>query len=339
MPDAVTASVSDGAPPLALSYVLPVRLRGDEPIDDLAAYVGWLSTQVCDVVVVDGSEPDVLARNAEQLGAAGATVVPPDERTPMGKVGGVLTGLRLATCESVVVADDDVRYDRAGLARLAARLETDDVVRPQNHFDPLPWHARIDTGRTLLNRMTGGDWPGTFGVRRSLLLAVGGYAGDVMFENLEMVRTIKAAGGTEAVDLGLYVHRTPCSTSHYVGQRVRQAYDELARPHRMAFFLGVAPATATLVARRRWGALGAAFAACVGVAEAGRRRAGGTDYFPATSSLLAPVWLLERGVSSWLALGSRLRGGVRYRDGRLRRAATPRRELVARVRAAGGPRS
>ena len=35
----------------------------------------------------------------------------------MGKVGGVLTGLRLASHARVIVADDDVRYDEATLRR------------------------------------------------------------------------------------------------------------------------------------------------------------------------------------------------------------------------------
>jgi hypothetical protein len=44
--------------------------------------------------------------------------------------------------------------------------------------------------------------------------------------------------------------------------------------------------------------------------------------FPATAALLAPVWLAERGVCAWLAVGERLLfGGVRYAGGRIRRAA------------------
>jgi hypothetical protein len=59
--------------------------------------------------------------------------------------------------------------------------------------------------------------------------------------------------------------------------------------------------------------------------------------FPFTAALLAPAWVLERAVCIWLALGSRLlRGGVRYRDGVLKHAATPpcllrRRHAAARM--------
>ena len=56
-----------------------------------------------------------------------------------GKVHGVLTGLRLASHENVVLADDDVRYSVELLSELVAELEFADVVRPQNFFAPLPW--------------------------------------------------------------------------------------------------------------------------------------------------------------------------------------------------------
>jgi hypothetical protein len=54
-------------------------------------------------------------------------------------------------------------------------------------------------------------------------------------------------------------------------------------------------------------------AALMLAAELGRLRSGGTEVFPGSSSLLAPLWVLERGTCSWLALLQRLRfGGVRY---------------------------
>src|SRR5690606_23374932 len=71
-------------------------------------------------------------------------------------------------------------------------------------------------------------------------------------------------------------------------------------------------------------------AAAVTVAEVGRRRDGGAAVFPATAALWAPLWLVERGLCSWLALVARLRGGVRYGGSRLARAATPRREPARR---------
>src|SRR5205085_6247973 len=132
-------------------------------------------------------------------------------------VAGVHTGVAAARHERVVLADDDVRYGPEQLARVAALLEAHDLVQPQNVFDPLPWHARWDTARTLLNRALGADFPGTLGVRRSRFIAMGGYSGDVIFENLELIRTVEASGGTTLSALDLYVRRLPPTSARFWG--------------------------------------------------------------------------------------------------------------------------
>ena len=124
-------------------------------------------------------------------------------------------------------------------------------MRPQNYFGPLPWHARWDTARTLLNRAFGRDYPGTLAVRRSRMLAMGLYDGDVLFENLELIRTVRADGGSVASPLDLYVARVPPSASHFWGQRTRQAYDDFALPLRMALWLATVPLLALAAAKRR----------------------------------------------------------------------------------------
>jgi hypothetical protein len=314
-----------------LSYVLPLRSEAPAVDGELTEYLRRISG-LAEVLVVDGSPPRAFAAHAAAWGGFVRHLpVDADLVSPNGKVGGVMTGVRHASHERVVLADDDVRYDAASLAAVAAALEDVHVVRPQNYFSPLPWHARWDTGRILLNRVLGGDWPGTLAVRRSALLATDGYDGSVLFENLELVRTVVAAGGREELADDVYVLRRPSSQRQFFDQRVRQAYDELARPGRMAVQLAVLPAAVTLAKRRRWGWLAAGALGVAAVAEAGRRKRGAGKVFPASASLMAPLWLLERGVCSWLALGTRvLNGGVRYRDARLARAATPEAELRAR---------
>lgn len=316
---------------LQATYVLPIRRSSVEDLGELTAYLQDVASW-CDVVVVDGSPPPVFAAH-HATWAATVTHLPPDADLGfrMGKVDGVVTGLRHARFERVVVADDDVRYELDGLRRVVALLDEAAVVRPQNYFSAMPWHAYWDTGRSLLNRCLGGDWPGTLGVRRSVLLATDGYDGDVMFENLELVRTVQAAGGRMVTPLDLYVARLPPTTSHFIGQRVRQAYDEFARPSRLAAFLTVLPAVGWATARRRCAPLVAASAGTALLAEVGRRRAGGTAVFPAAASLCAPLWVAERAVCAWLAVASRLRwGGVRYGDIVIPRAATPMRTLRRR---------
>ena len=318
--------------PLAASYVLPIAATTSQALG-LNGYLQRLGRSVDDVIVVDGSPSDVFDKHARSWGAH-VRHLRPRGRTTNGKVAGVMTGVGAALHDRVIIADDDVRYRRAELVRMMALLDDFDVVRPQNYFRPLPWHARWDTARSLLNRLSGGDWPGTLGVRRSMLLRVGGYSGEVLFENLELVRTIRAAGGREAVPLDLFVARRPPETARFGSQRVRQAYDECARPARLAAQLTLLPA-AMVMARRNPRLLLAVAVTAVAAAEIGRRRAQGRRVFPSTSALWAPAWLAERAVASWLAVGTRLLfGGVRYRDTRLTSAATPLKTLKATLPAA-----
>lgn len=317
------------------AYVLPLRWTEPGPIEELAAYLGSLAGEVEEILVVDGSPSPLFERHAAALRDLARHLPPhPDLDFAMGKVNGVVTGVRECSRERIVIADDDVRYDPEALRRTVELLGEADLVRPQNYFDELPWHARWDSARSLLNRVfTGdrdfpvGDFPGTLAVRRSTFMASGAYDGDALFENLELMRTIAAAGGKVLTPLDLYVARRPPSSAHFFSQRVRQAYDDFAIPARIGAFLLAGPLAAWLALsrRRRW--LGAAALAATGVAEAGRRRAGGAGRFPPSASLLAPAWLAERSVCAWLALGAKLRGGVRYGSGRLNRSATPMRRL------------
>lgn len=324
-----------------LSYVLPLRWERDKGLAELAAYLRALSPEVDEMIVVDGSPAPRFAAHAERIPRGTRHVRPDPLGSRMGKVDGVLTGLRLASHEAVVIADDDVRWDGFALDRALELLEGAEVVRPQNYFDPLPWHARLDTARSLINRafsgdleLGPGDFPGTLVVRRSALRATGGYDGDVMFENLELMRTVAAAGGRVVTPLGLFVRRLPPDAAHFVSQRVRQAYDDFALPLRMITWLAVLPALAASRARAAI-VLGVA---SIGAAEAGRRRAGGASVFPASSSLLAPLWVLERATCAWAAVWQRLRhGGVTYGDGRIVRAATPTRTLRRRYAARSRP--
>jgi hypothetical protein len=319
-----------------VSYILPLRssLPAAEELDE---YLVWLSQRV-ELFIVDGSLSSVFDAHRRRWAPLAITHlhVDPDLRSCInGKVAGVLTGVRRASHDILIVADDDVRYSAAGLDAMALALDRADVVRPQNYFDPLPWHACVDTARTLLNRVSGGDWPGTIGVRRRKLVAAGGYDGDVLFENLELVRTIVAAGGIEYCPLGLYVRRLPPSTGQFWSQRIRQAYDEFARPARLLAWLAIVPGMAAALVAGFEGAIAAAAIGIVGIAEIGRRREQGTRVFPFAATCAAPLWVLERAICAWLAVASHLvRGGVRYHGRIVARAATPMHVLQQRFRGA-----
>jgi hypothetical protein len=312
---------------MRLTYLLPIR-SDSAPSTELTEYLLGLSRHV-PVVVVDGSPPDVF-EEAHRAWAPHVVHIKPSPQVTClnGKVRNVLTGLAHVTTEGVVIADDDVRYRTEELTALAQALDDADLVRPQNWFDPLPWHAVWDSARILLNRALGEDFPGTLAVRTTILRSTGGYDGNVLFENLELVRTVTAAGGRCVDRADLFVRRLPPTTAHFLRQRVRQAYDELARPARFAVQLAILPGVIAVVRSPRR-VVGAGVVAML-VAEVGRRRAGGPRVFTPLASVCAPLWILERGVCAWLAAVQRVRGGVPYAGQRVVRAATPQRSLNAR---------
>lgn len=313
----------------AAEYVLPLKWTDKGPLEELTQYLREL-VQWVDVTVVDGSDDAFFERHAQVLPPEVRHLRPDPDlacRGGNGKVHGVVTGLRTARHEHVVIADDDVRYGESELKHLLVLLAKADLVRPQNYFTGLPWHARWDTGRTLLNRAFGSDYPGTMGVRRSTVLATDGYSSEALFENLELIRTVRAAGGVDVRADDLFVARIPCSWQHFTKQRIRQAYDSFAQPFRLIIELSLLPAL--LLARPTVHRLALIALGSVILGEVGRRRSAGQTVFTPAAALWAPVWVLERSLCSWLAVISRVRGGVRYGGTRMPLAAHSERRLRA----------
>jgi hypothetical protein len=313
----------------ATSYILPIKAFVLDASDELTEYLTSLQQfSNLELIVVDASPDAIFDEHWRRFGTIVRHVRPDPLTCLNGKVRGVLTGLRMATNEKVIIADDDIRYDPDSLNKVVRALDTADVVRPQNYFSPHTWHTIYDSSRSLLNRVSGGDWPGTLAIRKKLVPF--GYNGDVLFENLELVRTIRANGGRELVALDIYVRRLPPSPQHFFGQRIRQAYDEFARPWRMMLMLITLPVILLgACAAARAQLLGVPAAIAIASAEAGRLRGGAHAYFSFLSSLLAPLWILERAVCVWLAAAMRLCvGGIKYSGTRVVNGATPMRVLA-----------
>lgn len=299
-----------------VEYVLPLRWTTNDGDRELTRYLRALSGWA-DVTVVDGSPTDVFDVHARTWSHM-VRHMRPTGSSPNGKVGGVLTGLSAARHGKVLVADDDVRYTRETLAAVVRLLDDADVVSPQNHYEPLPWHARWDTARSLVNRAFGHDYPGTFALRASAL--PDGYRDDVLFENLELLRTVRARGGRVVHADDVFVARRPPTVRHFLGQRIRQAYDSQAQPARLAVELSLLPALALQALRPAGYAMWAALA--VVLAAFGGLRAGGSRVFRPFAALWAPHWVLERAFTAWIALALRARGGVSYAGGTLFHAAS-----------------
>ena len=307
---------------LDLEVVVPVKWDDDVPVEVEVDFLRSLHRMaaVCDVTVVDGSSGATAeARRAGWSRAARVLAPDPSWGGPNGKVTGAMTGIAAARHDHVVVADDDVRHDRRTLSALHRALDDGDLVVPQNHPTRWAWWVWWEGGRMLLNRAVATDWPGSLAVRRDVAVGMGGWAADVFFENLEMARTIRAGGGRIVHRPDVLVPRVPPTLRHFLRQRVRQAYEDQAQPLRLVLSLAVVPTVLAL--RRRPAALAGLAVGLTAVAEIGRRRAGAASAFPWFVPFAAVPWAVERGVCVWVALAARLRGGLRYGDGRLHVAA------------------
>jgi hypothetical protein len=313
--------VTEPPPSIDATYLLPIRREKAGHESELALYLS--SLRIAEIILVDGSPAFVFDRLHEAL-ASEITHVRPDAslRGLNGKVRGVLSGLKLARHERVVIADDDVRYDQTALRAVIEALDNAEVVRPQNYFRPAPWHAMFDGARSLINRTLDGDWPGTLAIRKSALPS--GYNADVLFENLELVRTIRANGGRERVARDIFVRRLPPTSKHYWSQRVRQAYDEFARPARLVTALSIAPLLIASLVLKTPAIAEALAIAAIALASGGWLRDGAWKHFSLWSVVAAPLWLLERGLCAWIAVYQRFaHGGMLYAGSIIRDAATP----------------
>jgi len=310
------------------TYVVPFK-RLDATTEELArmaADFDVVATAGFEVVVADGSPPAAFARHAAAFaGRCRHLPLDPCWRFANGKVNGVLTGVGAATTERIVLADDDIAYDAITLERVRRALDDADLVVPQNFFRPLPWWARIETGRILLNRACrpAGDYPGTFALRRSTFTRIGPYDGDVLFENEELRRHFLRHGTRVRHARGLFVARRPPTLAKWREQRLRQAYEDLDDVGKTAAFVLVLPVAVLLVVLSGVVALGlyAGLLTAAVVALAWRGRGDGAQrVMPATLCLWAPLWVLERAVSVHRALFARVvRGGCAYGGRRIAR--------------------
>ncbi|HEX8282901.1 MAG TPA: glycosyltransferase family 2 protein [Pyrinomonadaceae bacterium] len=300
------------------TYLLPIRrVRANAAeAEEFARYFRGLAGAGCEVVVVDGSPSEVFDAHARAWEGV-CRHVPVDSRYKYlnGKVNGVHTGVDLARCERVVLADDDIRYTADDIERACALLERHEMVRPQNYLAPLPWWARTESARMLINRgaLRAGDYPGTCAFRRSTFRRVGHYDGDVLFDNEEIVRHFALCGADVLCATDFFVLKRPPTFHKWLEQRPRQAYEDFVMRAKTALFASLVP-LALALAVFMGGASLLAFVAFVSLASVlvalrGLLRDRAFRFFPARLLLYAPLWVLERALSVHWAFYWRARYG------------------------------
>lgn len=305
------------------TYLLTIRRVGfdEREAESFGDYFRLLADAGCEVLVVDGSPRDVFdAHEGVWRGACKHVPVDQQYKYLNGKVNGIHTGISLATHERVILADDDIRYSLEDVRRMIKLLGDYEMVRPQNYLRPLPLWARTEAARMLINRawIKEGDYPGTLGVRRSAMLRVGHYDGDVLFDNEEIVRHFRARGASVCYARDFFILKRPPNLRKWIEQRPRQAYEDFVMRAKTAFFalLPVAFALAWLAGGWRWALAFLAVVACGAALVAARGLGdGATRFFPAWLCLYAPLWVVERAASTYWAFYWRVaRGGYPFGD-------------------------
>ncbi len=300
------------------TFILPIRRVQVDPleVERLSDYFQSLRLAGCEVLIVDGSPKPVFEEHGQAWQGFSRHVAPDPKYTYLnGKVNGVHTGVDLASCERIILADDDIRYSAADVKRMCRLLDEFEMVRPQNFLAPLPWWARLETARILINRgvLRAGDYPGTVGFRRSAMRRVGPYDGDVLFDNEEIVRHFALNGANIKYALDFFVLKRPPTFAKWLEQRPRQAYEDFVMRAKTAAFLSVIPATLglSLLISARSGLLLLAVLSLVAAVLScrGLMRNAAYRFFPIGSPLYAPLWILERSLSVYWAFYWRARYG------------------------------
>jgi hypothetical protein len=293
------------------TYLLPIRRMNflATEANELADYFQILNDAGCTVLVVDGSSAPVFEQLAESWRSF-CRHEPVDQSFGYlnDKVNGIHTGVDLATTEKIILADDDIRYSAPEISQVCDLLDRFEVLRPQNFLSPLPWWARMEAARMLINRATlrTADYPGTCAFRRETILRVGHYDGDVLFDNEEIIRHFARTGAAINYAIDLLVRKCPPTLHKWIEQRPRQAYEDFGLRSKTALFLSV-----PIVAGWVGFAFGlkalllyfvGLFLIAFALATAGRMRGAAGQYFPSSVCFFAPLWILERTASTYWAL-------------------------------------
>jgi len=261
--------------------------------------------------VIDGSPPEVFSKHEKTWrDVCRHEAVDPRFQFLNDKVNGVHTGVALARNDKIILADDDIRYGKIDIERMCALLDKFEVVRPQNYLrDVVQVWARMESARMLINRATlrTADYPGTGGFRRQTFLNVGEYDGDVLFDNEELIRHFARRAARIAYENDFFILKLTPTFRKWLEQRPRQAYEDFGLRFKTILFASLLPIAIALAWwNPKWLSI---FLLSILVAFAGWLRGSARRYFSILACLAAPLWILERTLSTYWAFYWRTRYG------------------------------
>ncbi|MGE5403022.1 MAG: hypothetical protein ACM3S2_21690 [Ignavibacteriales bacterium] len=292
------------------TYIFLIRRNsapGDE-IQELAGYFRMLNSLGCEVLVVDSSPLDVFA------GFEGAWYylcrhVKVDSRFHYlsDKLNSICTGADLATCEKIIVAEDDVRYSPADILRMCEMLEDFDLVRPQNYISPLQWWSRMESVHTLMNRAVfpGGDYSNTLAFLNTAFKKHCHFGKSSYYDSDDIIMQFALRRAKICYALDFLILKKSPSLSCWRDQMFQNIFDNfdfslrtvlllLLIPVGILLALFAGPKTALIYST-------AVILSSITVAFMGRHR-GGRQFYPIGLLVYAPLWLLDVVINNYRAL-------------------------------------
>lgn len=283
--------------------VLENAARSEAELRDLAAYLSEIAVSNFEVIVVDGSAR--AEQNRHILRWVGRHVI-----ARSANVDAVRAAIDFCSCDKVIVADARVRYNQNSLDGLTALLEVHEVVEPQDYFDPLPWWGGIEAGRMLIQRSISPlpDHGSTFGFRKCAVRGLRSI--DNSAPGHDSVRRLASQGAEVFTAMRLFVRRIPPAFSDWVRDLPRRAEQEFAVPAKAAMLFMIVPAIIAMasIGGVRTAGVFAAAIAFMSITLAIRGRIGAGRFFPWRACFFAPLWILQRSVSIYIAVLWRMSG-------------------------------
>lgn len=281
---------------------LPPETRGFD-LRPFSEYLSTLGVAGCEVIVLDSTE--AFEEHCRVFRWVARHVAVPEP------IDVVRTAADLASCEKIIIAGENVRYNIADLTEICALLDAHEVVEAQDYLEPMPWWGGIDAGRMLVHRGIDPhpDRGATFGFRRALPRGLRGFDAT---GSTDPVRVLALHGAEVVSARELFVRRCPPRLGEWLRERPREADLDFDVPAKSAFFLALIP-MAILLTLMGGGRLAIGYTSAVAFASvvlAVRGRIGAGAFFPLRALLFAPLWVLERSVSVYWALLQRMRGTV-----------------------------
>lgn len=321
----------------ALDIVVPVRLSSPERTLQIVRCYDDLMTRCLEanldvrVIIVAGSfDVFVTIIGAAALNRTTFLVLrapaPSADSPQNGKLVNVSAAIALASSDSILVCDDDARPTLRAVTAICDTLSTVDHVRLSVRYGAPSLFDLIDLSGIFVVNFCSPEkqfW-GHFGFRLSALQKCGGLPLDVLFDELAVYRRLRNAGFTSVYStntaMDMISHR---DLREFMSQRLRYAYENFAYPLRFVVTLSILPLLVGV--ERAFGRIEAlisavavsglvAALACLGQSRYDRGRHSKWAW------LWAPLWFWFYPVLSWVALGMRSVGGVRFGTERLSRA-------------------